>query len=107
MNDFITGIFHTRVAADVSRRHFRGRKNAPTDVGGYILLTNRAKCELSKLSSVHFMGNLRLSAGIVSNNQTLGSGCFSRPTVISLGLSRTGKPLTFKPASARRKTMRL
>ena len=46
------GIFHTRVAADFSRRHFRGRKNAPTDVGGYILLTNRAKCELSRLAAV-------------------------------------------------------
>ena len=32
----------TEVAADVSRRHLRSDKHAPTDVGGYILLANRA-----------------------------------------------------------------
>ena len=31
---------HTRVAADVSRRHFRGEQNAPTDVGGSELAAN-------------------------------------------------------------------
>ena len=29
---------HPQVAADVSRRHLRCGKNAPTDVGGYNLL---------------------------------------------------------------------
>src|ERR1035437_2666429 len=37
------------VAADVSRRHFRCRKSAPTNVGGYRLLTIRAWYELSWL----------------------------------------------------------
>src|ERR1035437_1938755 len=32
---------HHRVAADVSRRHIRCGKNAPTDVGSYQLLVNR------------------------------------------------------------------
>ena len=33
--------FHPQVAADVSRRHLAGDKNAPTDVGGYTLSVNR------------------------------------------------------------------
>ena len=40
---------HTRVAADVSRRHLVGEQNAPTDVGGYTLSANRAECEISGL----------------------------------------------------------
>jgi hypothetical protein len=42
-------IFHTRVAADVSRRHLGCGKDAPTDVGGYTLLASRAECEMSGL----------------------------------------------------------
>ena len=48
--DGLTAIFHTCVAADVSRRHLRCEKNAPTDVGGYTLSVNRAECEISRLS---------------------------------------------------------
>ena len=33
--------FHPQVAADGSRRHLAGDKNAPTDVGGYTLSVNR------------------------------------------------------------------
>jgi hypothetical protein len=33
-----------------SRRHFQCGENAPTAVGGYILLANRAKYELSGLA---------------------------------------------------------
>ena len=40
--------FHTPIAADVSRRHIRYGKSAPTDVGGYNMLANRARCELSR-----------------------------------------------------------
>ena len=40
--------FHTPVAAGVSRRHYRRGQSAPTDVGGYRLLANHAKCELSE-----------------------------------------------------------
>src|ERR1039458_8406679 len=39
----------TPVAADGSRRHFQCGKNAPTAVGGYSLLANHAKHELSGL----------------------------------------------------------
>ena len=42
--------FPIPVAADVSRRHFRLGKSAPTDVGGYRLLTDRANRELSALA---------------------------------------------------------
>jgi hypothetical protein len=35
-------IFHTQVAADVSRRHLGCGKSAPTDVSGYALSVNRA-----------------------------------------------------------------
>ena len=42
-------IFHAQVAADGSRRCFGLGKNAPTAVGGYTLLANRAECELSGL----------------------------------------------------------
>ena len=41
--------FHTRVAADVSRRHLSCGQNAPTDVGGYTLSVNCAECEISEL----------------------------------------------------------
>jgi hypothetical protein len=37
--------FHTPVAADGSRRYSQCGKNAPTAVGGYILLASRAKHE--------------------------------------------------------------
>ena len=43
---------HTRVAADVSRRHLVGEQNAPTDVGGYTLSANRAEGEISGLASL-------------------------------------------------------
>ena len=46
----LTRTFHTRVAADVSRRHLVGEQNAPTDVGGYTLSANRAECEISGLA---------------------------------------------------------
>src|SRR5664280_889942 len=42
-------IFRTCAATDVSRRYLWCRKNAPTDVGGYTLLANRARYELSEL----------------------------------------------------------
>ena len=36
----LAAIFQTCVAADVSRRHLRYEKNAPTDVGGYTWSVN-------------------------------------------------------------------
>jgi ceramide glucosyltransferase len=36
-------VSHTRVAADVSRRHLQCGENAPTDVGGYAQLANPAR----------------------------------------------------------------
>ena len=47
----LTRTFHTRVAADVSRRILFADKMAPTDVGGYTLSANRAECEISGLRS--------------------------------------------------------
>jgi outer membrane lipoprotein-sorting protein len=44
----VSGVLHTPVAADVSRRHLRCEKHAPTDVGDYTLSANRAKCETSR-----------------------------------------------------------
>ena len=41
-----TRTLHTRVAADVSRRHNGCGQNAPTDVGGYTLSGNLASCEM-------------------------------------------------------------
>ena len=46
----LTRTFHAHVAADVSRRHSRCGKYAPTDVGSYRLLAIRAKCEILGLT---------------------------------------------------------
>ena len=41
VNSILTRTFHTRVAADVSRRHLGGGQNAPADVGGYAVGESR------------------------------------------------------------------
>ena len=42
-------MFHTPVAADVSRRNIQCGKNAPTDVGGYMLSAIHTEREISGL----------------------------------------------------------
>jgi len=40
LHEALAQTFQKKVAADVSRRHLAGDKNAPTDVGGYTLSAN-------------------------------------------------------------------
>jgi len=47
MTDALAHTF-TRVAADISRRQLGCGLNAPTDVGGYTRLVNRAECRASR-----------------------------------------------------------
>ena len=48
--------FPAHVAADVSRRHLGSAQNAPTDVGGYTLSVNRAKCDIEFRGAVAGVG---------------------------------------------------
>jgi RNA polymerase sigma-70 factor, ECF subfamily len=48
--------FHTRAAADASLRHLGSAQNAATDLGGYTLSVNRAKCDIEFPSAVAGVG---------------------------------------------------
>ena len=54
MKRLLARIFHTCVAADVSRRRLRGAENALTDVGGYTPSVNLAEYEISWLRVFEF-----------------------------------------------------
>ena len=68
-------MLHTQAAADVSRRTLSKANRAPTDVGGYGVLANRAKCEICRLGHTrwhtHSINHMKPIILLVSTSLTL------------------------------------